>query len=111
MTAGRGSTGEWSVYSPGAYQPPPSACYRIHVPTPECCRAGQCVDFGGNFTRKESKQPISPVLWQRIKINGQKIGLDPQLGTELGRLALHDELTSAEVSAGFRIAGIFNALY
>ena len=27
--------------------------------------------------------------------------------TELGRLALHDELTSAEVSAGFRIAEIY----
>jgi hypothetical protein len=28
---------------------------------------------------------------------------------ELGRLALHDELTSAEVSAGFRIAEIYHA--
>jgi hypothetical protein len=54
-----------------------------------------------------SKQPISPALWQRIKTNGQKIGLDPRLGTELGRLALHDELTSTEVSAGFRIAEIY----
>src|SRR5260370_42323850 len=54
-----------------------------------------------------SKQPISPALWQRIKTNGQKIGLDPRLGTELGRLALHDELTSAEVSAGFPIAEIY----
>jgi hypothetical protein len=56
-----------------------------------------------------SKQPISPALWQRIKTNGQKIGLDPRLGTELGRLALHDELTSAEVSAGFRIAEIYQS--
>jgi hypothetical protein len=56
-----------------------------------------------------SKQPISPALWQRIKTNGQKIGLDPRLGTELGRLALHDELTSSEVSAGFRIAEIYGA--
>ena len=54
-----------------------------------------------------SKQPISPALWQRIKTNGQKIGLDPRLGTELGRLALHDELTSMEVSAGLRIAEIY----
>jgi hypothetical protein len=56
-----------------------------------------------------SKQPISPALWQRIKTNGQKIGLDPRLGSELGRLALHDELTSAEVSASFRIAEIYHA--
>jgi hypothetical protein len=26
-----------------------------------------------------SKQAISPALWQRIKTNGQKIGLDPRL--------------------------------
>jgi len=58
-----------------------------------------------------SKQPISPALWQRIKTNGQKIGVDPRLGTELGRLALHDELSSAEVSAGFRIAEIYNSFY
>jgi hypothetical protein len=57
-----------------------------------------------------SKQPISPALWQRIKANGQKIGLDPRLGTELGRPALHDELSSAEVSAGFRIAEIYQVL-
>ena len=60
---------------------------------------------------KRQNQPISPALWQRIKTNGQKIGLDPRLGTELGRLALHDELTSAEVSAGFRIAEIYNSFY
>jgi hypothetical protein len=56
-----------------------------------------------------SKQPISPALWQRIKTNGQKIGLDPRLGTEQGRLVLHDELTSAEVSAKFRIGEIYHA--
>jgi hypothetical protein len=60
-------------------------------------------------TAETSKQPISPALWQRIKTSGQKIGLDPRLGTELGRLALHDELTSAQVSAGFRIAEIYHA--
>ena len=35
--------------------------------------------------------------------------MDPRLGTELGRLAFHNELTSAEVSAGFRIAEIYQA--
>jgi hypothetical protein len=56
-----------------------------------------------------SKQPISPALWQRIKTNGQKIGLDPRLGTELGRLALHDELTLGGGLGGFRIAEIYQA--
>ena len=54
-----------------------------------------------------SKSPIAPTLWQRIRTAGVKMGMDPRLGTELGRLALHDELTSAEVSAGFRIAEIY----
>ncbi|CCE05793.1 hypothetical protein BRAS3843_1480024 [Bradyrhizobium sp. STM 3843] len=72
-------------------------------------KAGERYGCGKLKPGETSKQPISPVLWQRIKTNGQKIGLDPRLGTELGRLALHDELTSAEVSAGFRIAEIYHA--
>ena len=72
---------------------------------------GRAIQMGKLRPAETSKQPISPALWQRIKTNGQKIGLDPRLGTELGRLALHDELTSVEVSVGFRIAGICHALY
>jgi hypothetical protein len=70
-------------------------------------KAGDRYKCGKLRPTETSKQPISPALWPRIKTNGQKIGLDPRLGTELGRLALHDELTSAEVSAGFRIAEIY----
>jgi hypothetical protein len=70
-------------------------------------RSGERYKCGKLKPADTSKQPISPALWQRIKTNGQKIGLDPRLGTELGRLALHDELTSAEVSAGFRISEIY----
>ena len=72
-------------------------------------KSGDRYNCGKLRPAETSKQPISPALWQRIKTNGQKIGLDPRLGTELGRLALHDELTSAEVSAGFRIAEIYHA--
>ena len=72
-------------------------------------KSGERYKCGKLKPAETSKQPISPALWQRIKTNGQKIGLDPRLGTELGRLALHDELTSAEVSAGFRIAEIYHA--
>jgi len=71
-------------------------------------KSGERYNCGKLKPEDTSKQPISPALWQRIKTNGQKIGLDPRLGTELGRLALHDELTSAEVSAGFRIAEIYH---
>jgi hypothetical protein len=72
-------------------------------------KSGERYKCGKLKPAETSKQPISPALWQRIKTNGQKIGLDPRLGTELGRLGLHDELTSAEVSAGFRIAEIYQA--
>jgi hypothetical protein len=72
-------------------------------------KSGERYKCGKLKPAETSKQPISPALWQRIKTNGQKIGLDPRLGTELGRLALHDELTSAEVSAGFRIAEIYQS--
>ena len=72
-------------------------------------KSGERYKCGKLKPAETSKQPISPALWQRIKTNGQKIGLDPRLGTELGRLALHDELTSAEVSAGFRIGEIYKA--
>jgi hypothetical protein len=72
-------------------------------------KTGERYKCGKLRPAETSKQPISPALWQRIKTHGQKIGLDPRLGTELGRLALHDELTSAEVSAGFRIAEIYQA--
>ena len=74
-------------------------------------KSGERYKCGKLKPAETKKQPISPALWQRIKTNGQKIGLDPRLGTELGRLALHDELTSGEVSAGFRIAEIYNAFY
>src|SRR6201989_2409095 len=70
-------------------------------------KTGERYKCGKLRPAEPSRQPISPALWQRIKTNGQKIVLDPRLGTELGRLALHDELTSAEVSAGFRIAEIY----
>jgi hypothetical protein len=72
-------------------------------------KSGERYKCGKLKPAETSKQPISPALWQRIKTNGQKIGLDPRLGTELGRLTLHDELTSAKVSAGFRIAEIYYA--
>jgi hypothetical protein len=72
-------------------------------------KSGERYKCGKLKPAETSKQPISPALWQRIKTNGQKIGFYPRLGTELGRLALHDELTSAEVSAGFRIAEIYQS--
>jgi hypothetical protein len=58
-------------------------------------------------TSKPDIEPISPALWGRIKTHGKQLCLDPRLSTELGRLALHGELTAAMVVAGFRVAEIY----
>lgn len=50
---------------------------------------------------------ISPTAWQRIKTDGIKLAMDERLGTELGRLSLHGELTAAQTAAGFRMAEVY----
>jgi hypothetical protein len=70
-------------------------------------KSGERYKCGKLKPAETSKQPISPALWQRIKTNGQKIWVGSS--HRAGALALHDELTSAEVSAAFGIAGIYDA--
>lgn len=50
---------------------------------------------------------MSGALWQRLKQHGRRIGVDPRLTTELGRLNWFGELTTAQTAAGHRIAGIY----
>lgn len=57
--------------------------------------------------RKVQADAIAPALWQRIKTEAMRAAADPRLGTELGRLSLHGEITSAQASAGFRVAHIY----
>lgn len=57
--------------------------------------------------RKPDLEPISGVLWQRLRAHGRVLGLDPRLSTELGRLNMFGELTVAMTAAGFRIAEIY----
>lgn len=57
--------------------------------------------------RKPDLEPISGVLWQRMRQHGRTLGLDPRLTTELGRLNMFGELTIAMTAAGFRIAEIY----
>src|SRR5258708_5484643 len=52
--------------------------------------------------------PIAPALFQRIVVEARRKVVDERLGTELGRLFLHHELTSAQVAAGFRMARIYS---
>lgn len=56
---------------------------------------------------KPDLEPISGVLWQRMRQHGRTLGLDPRLTTELGRLNMFGELTVAMTAAGFRIAEIY----
>lgn len=56
---------------------------------------------------KPVQEPMSGVLWQRLKQHGRQLGLDPRLLTELGRLNWFGELTVAQTAAGHRIAGIY----
>lgn len=44
---------------------------------------------------------------RRIRDHGKKLGADPRLGTELGRLLMLEEITAAEAAAGFKLAEIY----
>jgi hypothetical protein len=56
---------------------------------------------------KPDLEPISGVLWQRMRQYGRTLGLDPRLTTEIGRLNMFGELTVAQTAAAFRIAEIY----
>lgn len=58
---------------------------------------------------KSGIEPIAPALWQRIASEAKKGALDERLGSELGRLFLHAELTSPQIAAGFRVAETYGA--
>lgn len=50
---------------------------------------------------------ISPTTVHRIREHARALGLDPRLGTELGRLVLFEQITSLEAAAGFRMAEVY----
>jgi hypothetical protein len=50
---------------------------------------------------------MSGAIWQRLRQHGRRIGSDPRLVTELGRLNWFGELTGVQVAAGLRIAQIY----
>jgi hypothetical protein len=49
----------------------------------------------------------SVAAWQRIAADAVKLGLNPLIGTQLGRLGFIGTLTPVEVATGFRIAEIY----
>jgi hypothetical protein len=50
--------------------------------------------------RKPIGQKSAPTTWRRIYDEGVAVGLDPRLGTEIGRLALAGHLTETQATAG-----------
>jgi hypothetical protein len=56
---------------------------------------------------KQTGDVRAPTLWRRIKDDGIKLGLDRRLGSEIGRLALHGELTDTEATTAFLVAEIY----
>lgn len=56
---------------------------------------------------KPTANPITGAEWQRIRQHALKLGADPRLITELGRLNLFGELTAAQTTAGHRVAEIY----
>lgn len=61
----------------------------------------------GQLKHKPAIEPIAPALWQRIVTEAKKKTIDERLGSELGRLFLHGELTSPQIAAGFRLAEVY----
>lgn len=57
----------------------------------------------------DRKQGIAPTTFFRIREHGVRLGADPRLATVLGRMGLFNELSPAEVDAGFRVAEIYGA--
>jgi hypothetical protein len=57
--------------------------------------------------KRRNKDELTHAHFKRFKAAGRKVGDDGRFGSELGRLGLLDTLTSAEVRAGFRVAGIY----
>jgi|GEM_PF-5536823 len=57
--------------------------------------------------RKPTGDPIAPAAWQRVRADATKLIGDPRLGSEVGRLSLHRELTDVQVAAAFRVGAIY----
>lgn len=61
--------------------------------------------------KQSGGEGIAGAVWQRIRINGIKIGSDPRLGTQVGTLSCMRELTDAQTVTAFRIGEIYHRFY
>ena len=70
-------------------------------------KPGERFPSGDIKPKGEPTGSISATAWQRIKAEGMRFGLDARLGSEIGRLSLHGELTNAQTVTAFRIGEIY----
>ncbi len=57
--------------------------------------------------KKRPGEDKGGALWRRIADHGEKLALDPRLGSELGRLRHFGELSNLQASAGSRVGEIY----
>src|SRR6266699_82361 len=57
--------------------------------------------------KKRPGEDKGGALWRRIADHGEKLALDPRLGSELGRLRHFGELNNLQASAGSRVGEIY----
>jgi len=57
--------------------------------------------------KRQRDDGMTVTVWQRIKADGIRVGTDPRLGSQLGRLGMIGDLTAPQVAAGFRVGGIY----
>lgn len=55
----------------------------------------------------DKKPALAPTLIYRMREHGKALGLDPRLGSVLGVMGVHRELSDAEIAAGFAVAEIY----
>lgn len=58
---------------------------------------------------KPTGDPIQPAAWERIRSEVVKFARDQRLGSQVGRLSFHKQLTDAQTAAAFRVAAIYGS--
>lgn len=57
---------------------------------------------------KPAAPSVAPVEWARIRAEAAAGAHDPRLGTEIGRLSIHRELSDAQTVTAFRVGEIYS---
>src|SRR5262245_29603916 len=61
----------------------------------------------GKLKPKSAIEPIAPAQWQRIATEAKRKTIDARLGTELGRLLLHGEISNKHMAVAVRVGEVY----